>query len=58
MKFSLLINLKLLTIANSFLLNIAVHEHFSGNKYENANYSYLLAVKILCSAELSMKNVL
>ena len=33
----LLINLKLLTIANSFLLNIAEHENFSANKYENAN---------------------
>ena len=40
MKFSLLINLKLLTIANSFLLNIAEHENFSANKYENANYSW------------------
>ena len=34
----LLINLKLLTIANSFLLNIAEHKKFSANKYENANY--------------------
>ena len=31
-------NLKLLTIANSFLLNIAEHENFSANKNENANY--------------------
>ena len=31
-------NLKFLTIAKSFLLNIAEHEHFSANKYENANY--------------------
>ena len=38
MKFVLLMNLKLLTIANSFLLNIAEHEIFSANKYENANY--------------------
>ena len=37
-KFVLLINLKLLTIANSFLLEIAAHENFSANKYENANY--------------------
>ena len=37
MKFVLLINLKLLTTANSFLLNIAEHEIFSSNKYENAN---------------------
>ena len=35
MKFVLLINLKLLKILNSFLLNIAEHEIFSGNKYEN-----------------------
>ena len=40
MKFALLINIKLLTIANSFLLNIAEHEIFSGNKYENANNSW------------------
>ena len=38
MKFVLLINLKFLTIPNSFLLNIAEHEIFSANKYENANY--------------------
>ena len=38
MKFVLLLNLKLLIFANSFLLNIAEHEHFSANKYENANY--------------------
>ena len=45
MKFVLLIylNFKLLTIANSFLLNIAEHEHFCANNYENANY--LLAEK-------------
>ena len=36
MKFVLLINLKLLTIANSFLLYIAEHEIFAANKYENA----------------------
>ena len=76
MKIVLLINLKLLTIPNSFLLNIAEHEIFSANKYENANnswhfhiylqrkfhaqlaFSYLLAEKISCSAELSMKKVL
>ena len=45
------------------LLSIAEHENFSANKYENANYqmwafSYLLAEKISCSAELSMKKVL
>ena len=36
----LLINLKLLTILNSFLLNIAELENFSANKYENANFSW------------------
>ena len=40
MKFVLLINLKLLTIANSFLLRIAEYEYFSANKYENANYCW------------------
>ena len=40
MKFVPLINLKLLTTANSFLLNIAEHENFSANKYENANYCW------------------
>ena len=38
MKYVLLMNLKLLTIVNSFLLNIAEHETFVANKYENANY--------------------
>ena len=55
----MLMNLKLLTIANSFLLKIAEHENFSASKYENANYllafSYLLAEKMSCSAEMSMK---
>ena len=37
MKFFMLINLRLLTMPNSFLLNIAEHENFSANKYENAN---------------------
>ena len=37
MNFVLLINLRLLTIAN-FLLNMAGHENFSANKYENANF--------------------
>ena len=40
MKFVLLINLNLLIIANSFLLNIAEHENFSANKYENVNYCW------------------
>ena len=56
MKFVLLINLKSLTTANSFLLNIVEHENFSANKYENANY--LLAEKLSCSAELSTKQVI
>ena len=38
MKFVLLINFKLQTIAKSFLLNVAEHENFSANKYENADY--------------------
>ena len=38
MEFVMLINLKLLANANSFLLKIAEHENFSANKYENANY--------------------
>ena len=37
MKFVLLLNLKLLTIASSLLLNIAERENVSANKYENAN---------------------
>ena len=59
MNFVLLITFKLLTIANSFLLNIAEHGNLSANKYENANYCWhfhiLLAEKISCLAELSMK---
>ena len=39
-KFILLKNLKLLAISNPFLLNIADHENFSANKYENANYCW------------------
>ena len=38
MKFILLINPKLLTIVNSFLLSIGEHETFSANTYDNANY--------------------
>ena len=40
MKFVLLLNVQLLTIANSFLLNIVEHVNFSANKYENANYCW------------------
>ena len=53
MKCFLQINLKLLTISNSLLLNIAKHENFSAHRYENANY--LLVENISCLAELSMK---
>ena len=46
-------------IANSFLLNIAEQENFSANKYENTylllTFSYLLAKKMSCSAELNVK---
>ena len=48
MKFVLLINLKLLTIANSFLLNTAEHETFSANKYENAT---IVGIFIFISGE-------
>ena len=60
-KFVLLINLKLLTIANSFLLNIAEHKIFSVDKYDYANYFGIfifISREISRSAELSMKNVL
>ena len=40
MNYILLINLKLLTIANSSLLSLAEHENFSANKYEIANYHW------------------
>ena len=58
MEFVLIINLKLLRTANTFLPNIAEHETFSANKFVIANNSlsflYLLAEQISCSAELSM----
>ena len=63
MKFHMLIIFILLTVAKCFLVNLARHENFSANKYENANYLYLylysclLAEKMSCSAELSMKKV-
>ena len=38
MKCFMLIDLKILTIANSFWLNIDEHEVFSANKYKNAKY--------------------
>ena len=40
MKFFMLISLKLLTIANSFLLNLADRENFYAYKYENANFCW------------------
>ena len=39
-KFVILVNFKLITIANSFLLNIAEHDIFSASKYENANFGW------------------
>ena len=41
MKFIMLINLKLLTIANSFFLCIAEHENFSANKYKNDIFMFI-----------------
>ena len=38
MKFILLMNPKLLTIADSFLLKIVEHENFSASKYKIAKY--------------------
>ena len=46
----MLINLKLLTMPNSFLLNIAEHENFSAYKYENANYC-IVGIFIIISRE-------
>ena len=40
MNFVQLIKYKLLIIANPFLLNMAQHENFSANKYDNANYCW------------------
>ena len=40
LKFVLLINHKLLTIAYFPLLNITEHKIFSADKYENANYCW------------------
>ena len=54
-EFSMLMNLKLLIIVISFLLNIGKHENVSANKYEMLAFSYLLTEKISGSAELSMK---
>ena len=46
MKFVQLVNLKLLTTANSFLLNIAERENFSANKYEIANNKISLLINL------------
>ena len=46
MKFVLLVNLKLLTVANSFLLNLAEHIN-SANKYENANNMKMPTVVVI-----------
>ena len=48
MKVFMLIYLKFLTIANSFLINVAEHEHFSANKYENANYCCARVCVCMC----------
>ena len=47
MKFVLLINLKLFTIANCFLLNMAEHENFSANCYD-----WALLPSIICLGRL------
>ena len=53
MKFALLMNLSLLIIPNSLLLNIAEHENFSVNKYKKCQlllaFSYLLAESSMLS---------
>ena len=36
---------------NFFLLNIAEHENFSANKYENANYCTIVGIFIFISRE-------
>ena len=55
MKFVLQIIVKLLILAKYFLLNIAEHENFSANKYENANYS-IVGIFIFISGENFMLN--
>ena len=47
MKFVQLINPKLLTTADSFLLNKTEHENFSTNKYENANWLGLQSLPLI-----------
>ena len=47
------INLKLLTIPNFSLLNIAEHEHFSATKYENAGIFKFISRKCQLSLAFS-----
>ena len=49
MKLFLLTDLKLLTTANSFLLNYAEHEMFIVNKYENAMKISIVGIFIFIS---------
>ena len=57
MKIVLLIDLELLTIANSVLLNKAEHENFSANKYENGIFIFIGREKFMISwAEHEEKN--
>ena len=56
MKIVLLINLILLTTANSFLLNVTEHEILHANKYENANYSQL-SMKISLLINMKMPTI-
>ena len=60
MTFCMLINLKLLTIANSYSQNLAEQDNFSANKFEKCQilmtfFKKLLAEKLSCSTELNMK---
>ena len=52
MKFVLLINLKILTIANSFLLNTAEHEHFSANKYVQAGWGVRMSFETVKNIDI------
>ena len=50
MQFILLINLKLLAIAYSFLLDIAESENYSAYKYDNAKYAPMQYCRKGCAA--------
>ena len=52
MKFVLLINLKILTIANSFILNTAEHEHFSANKYVQAGWGVRMSFETVKNIDI------